>query len=49
MPKFKVLKEHDGVYFGEVENQMKEGEGLKVTEKQIFEGKFKNNIKVIGY
>ena len=48
-PKFSVVKDKDIVYFGEVENEMKNGKGISVTEKDIFEGEYKDNVKYKGY
>lgn len=30
-------------------NDKKEGDGIMVSEKEIYEGKYENNIKVKGY
>jgi len=32
-PLFSILEEEEGVYFGEYDNERKNGEGINVTEK----------------
>ena len=48
-PLFTIVEEDEGgVYFGEYENNVKNGTGLCVTEKEIFEGTYENDVKVKG-
>lgn len=47
---FRIVRSDDEVYFGEVdEKEMKHGLGLNVSEKEIFEGEYKMNVKVQGF
>ena len=36
------------MFFGEVVDEKKHGEGILVSEKEVYEGKFERNLKVKG-
>lgn len=45
-PRFKVAKSDKGIYFGELdEESRRHGQGINVTEKEIFEGKYEKDVK----
>ena len=45
---FKVYKNEEGLYFGQVTDANKNGKGLMISEKLIFEGDYKDNEKFYG-
>lgn len=47
-PLFKIVEEDDGVYFGELENECKQGNAINVSKKEIFEGVYHENEKIKG-
>lgn len=46
---FHILPTSNAVYFGEIINEKKQGDGISVSEKEIYEGRYENNIKKNGY
>ena len=49
-PNFHIVREDKGIYFGETNSvNEKHGEGVTVTQKEIFEGKYNQNIKIEGF
>jgi hypothetical protein len=47
-PTFQVVKSEDGVYFGEIEHEKRNGKGIMVTERTIYEGSYKDDLKTYG-
>jgi hypothetical protein len=45
---FCVVPSKDKVYFGQVRNDKKHGKGITVSEKDIYEGNYDNNLRVYG-
>ena len=45
---FQVVPSDEGVYFGEYFQDKKNGKGLMVTERTIFEGKYQDDLKTFG-
>ena len=43
-----MVTSEDGVYFGEYVDSKKEGKGLMVTQKTIYEGKYHEDQKTFG-
>lgn len=47
-PTFQVVAYKKGLYVGEFSNKQREGKGVFITEKYIFEGVFKSGFKHFG-
>ena len=45
---FHIVQEEGRVYFGQVNGQQRQGRGITVTDKEIYEGRYDRNIKVEG-
>jgi hypothetical protein len=48
-PNFHIVPAETYLYFGQVENQMKHGLGIMISEKELFEGTYEANAKLDGY
>ena len=44
-----MVPQEGRLYLGEVQNDKKNGEGISISEKEIYEGTYKDNIKMGGY
>jgi hypothetical protein len=45
---FYIIPTDGKVYFGEIQDEAKNGKGITVSEKEIFEGKYVDNKKISG-
>lgn len=46
---FHIVPAEGYVYFGQVQGQKKHGEGILVSERETFEGRYAENAKVVGF
>jgi hypothetical protein len=45
---FQIVSYGVSVYFGEMKNEKRHGQGVLVSDKSIFEGTFENDLRVAG-
>ena len=45
---FHIVPTANHVYFGQIVDRKKNGKGITVSEKEIYEGSYKDNVKISG-
>lgn len=47
-PNFQIVPANGKVYFGQISNDRRNGNGITISEKEIYEGKYHNDAKTYG-